>query len=138
MQVKEIMTRDVKSVGPEATLFEVAELMRDDDIGSVMVAEGNTLLGVVTDRDIVIRALADHRDVRSMKARDVMSNAVFCCTEDTPIDAVLAEMADERVRRVPVLNGAHHLVGVVSLGDLSQAKARRAGDALREISQPAQ
>lgn len=138
MQVKEIMTREVRSVGPDATLFEVAELMRDDDIGSVMITEGSTLLGVVTDRDIVIRALADHRDVRAMKAREVMSNAVFCCTEDTPIEAVLAEMADERVRRVPVLNGAHQLVGVVSLGDLSQAKARRAGDALREISQPAQ
>lgn len=138
MQVKEIMTREVRSVGPDATLFEVAELMRDDDIGSVMITDGSTLLGVVTDRDIVIRALADHRDVRAMKARDVMSNAVFCCTEDTPIDAVLAEMADERVRRVPVLNVAHQLVGVVSLGDLSQAKARRAGDALREISQPAQ
>ena len=136
MQVKEIMTRDVRSVGPDATLFEIAELMRDDDIGSVMIAEGDNLLGVVTDRDLVIRALAEHRDVRTVTAREVMSNAVFCCTEDTPVDAVLAEMADEQVRRVPVLNGAHHLVGVVSLGDLSQAKSKRAGDALREISQP--
>jgi CBS domain-containing protein len=136
MQVKEVMTRDVRSVGPEATLFEIAELMRDDDIGSVMVTQGNDLLGVVTDRDLVIRALAEHRDVRSVKAREVMSNGVFCCTEDTPVEAVLAEMADEQVRRVPVLDGAHHLVGVVSLGDLSQAKTKRAGDALREISQP--
>jgi CBS domain-containing protein len=136
MQVKEVMTRDVRSVGPEATLFEIAELMRDDDIGSVMVTQGNDLLGVVTDRDLVIRALAEHRDVRSVKAREVMSNAVFCCTEDTPVEAVLAEMADEQVRRVPVLDGAHHLVGVVSLGDLSQAKSKHAGDALREISQP--
>ncbi len=136
MQVKEVMTRDVRSVGPEATLFEIAELMRDDDIGSVMVTQGNDLLGVVTDRDLVIRALAEHRDVRSVKAREVMSNAVFCCTEDTPVEAVLAEMADEQVRRVPVLDGAHHLVGVVSLGDLSQATTKRAGDALREISQP--
>jgi CBS domain-containing protein len=136
MQVKEVMTRDVLSVGPEATLFEIAELMRDQDIGSVLVTRGNDLLGVVTDRDIVIRVIAEHRDVRSATARDVMSNAVFCCTEDAPIEAVIDEMADERVRRVPVLNAAHHVVGVVSLGDLSQEKAKRAGDALREISQP--
>ncbi len=138
MQVKEVMTRDVTSVGPDATLFELAELMRDEDIGSVLVTEGNQVLGVVTDRDIVVRGIADRRDLTSMKARDVMSEAVFCCTEDTPVEDVLAEMADEQVRRVPVLNGARQLVGVVSLGDLSQAKTRRAGDALREISQPPQ
>jgi CBS domain-containing protein len=138
MQVKEVMTRDVTSVGAETSLYEVAELMRDQDIGSVLVTDGNQVLGLVTDRDIVVRALAEHRDVASMKAREVMSDAVFCCTEDTPIEDVLAEMADEQVRRVPVLDGARHLVGVVSLGDLSQAKTRRAGDALREISQPPQ
>jgi CBS domain-containing protein len=137
MQVKEVMTREVASVGPEATLFEIAELMRDQDIGSVLVTKGNELLGVVTDRDIVIRAIAEHRDVRTARARDVMSEAVFCCTEDAPVEAVIDEMAGERVRRVPVLNGARHVVGVVSLGDLSQEKAKRAGDALREISQPA-
>jgi CBS domain-containing protein len=137
MQVKEVMTREVLSVGPEATLFEIAEIMRDGDIGSVMVTSEHELLGVVTDRDIVVRALAEHRDPRMVRAREVMSDAIFCCAEDTPVEAVLAEMADEQVRRVPVLNGARHLVGVVSLGDLSQAKARRAGDVLREISQPA-
>lgn len=138
MQVKEVMTRNVMSVGPEASLFEVATLMRDQDIGSVLITAGNEVLGVVTDRDLVVRALAEHRDMTAMKARDVMSDAVFCCTEDTPVEDVLAEMADEQVRRVPVLNGARHLVGVVSLGDLSQAKTRRAGDTLREISQPPQ
>jgi CBS domain-containing protein len=91
---------------------------------------------VITDRDIVVRALADHRDPMQTRAREVMSEAVFCCTEDTPIEDVLAEMADEQVRRVPVLNGARHLVGVVSLGDLSQAKSRGAGDTLLEFSQP--
>ena len=72
----------------------------------------------------------------SIKARDIMSDAVFCCSEDAPVEDVLEEMAEEQVRRVPVLDGARHLVGVVSLGDLSQAKTRRAGDALREISSP--
>lgn len=136
MQVKEVMTRDVLTVGPEASLFEVAELMRDEDIGAVLVTEGNDLLGVITDRDIVVRAIAEHRDVRAAKAREIMSEALFCCTEDAPIEAVIDEMAEERVRRVPVLNNARHVVGMVSLGDLSQEKARRAGDALREISQP--
>jgi len=136
MQVKEVMTRQVVSVGPDASLFEIAEAMRDKDVGSVLVTEGNEILGLVTDRDLVVRALAEHREGRTVKARDVMSNAVFCCTEDTPVEAVLDEMADEQVRRVPVLDGGRHLVGVVSLGDLSQAKARHAGDALREISRP--
>ena len=137
MQVKEVMSRDVMCVSPDASLFEVAELMRDEDIGSVLVTEGNELLGVITDRDIVVRAIAEHRDVRAATAREIMSEAVFCCTEDAPIEAVIEEMAAERVRRVPVLNGARHLVGLVSLGDLSQEKAKRAGDALREISHPA-
>ena len=136
MQVKEVMSREVMSVGPEATLFEVAELMRDEDIGSVLVTHGNDLLGMVTDRDIVIRAVAEHRDIRSAKASEIMTPAVFCCTEDAPIEDVIEEMAGEQVRRVPVLNGSHHVVGVVSLGDLSQEKTRRAGDALREISKP--
>ncbi len=138
MQVKEVMSRDVLSVGPDATLFEVAELMRDEDVGLVLVTEGTDLLGLITDRDIVVRAIAEHRDVRAAKARDIMSEAVCCCTEDAPIEAVIEEMAEERVRRVPVLNGARHVVGVVSLGDLSQEKSKRAGDALREISQPMQ
>ena len=136
MQVKEVMTREIRSVGPDATLFEIAEVMRDEDVGSVLITEGHDLVGVVTDRDLVVRALAEHRDARGMRAREVMSDAVFCCTEDTPVDDVLAGMADEQVRRVPVLNGARQIVGVVSLGDLSQAKARRAGDALRVISRP--
>ena len=138
MQVKEVMTRDVQSVSPNATLVEVAKMMREKDIGSVLIADGPDLLGVVTDRDIVIRAIAEGREPGVVRARDVMSDAVFCCTEDTPVEDVLAEMADEQIRRVPVVNGARHLVGVVSLGDLSQAKAKRAGDALREISQPPQ
>ena len=138
MQVKEVMTRDVQSVGPNATLVDVAKMMREKDIGSVMIADGPDLLGVVTDRDIVLRAIAEGREPAMVRARDVMSDAVFCCTEDTPIDAVLAEMVDEQIRRIPVLNGARHLVGVVSLGDLSQARSKRAGEALREISQPSQ
>ena len=134
MQVKEVMTREVMTVGPDASLYEVARIMRDDDIGSVLITEGHDVLGVVTDRDLVVRGIAEHRDVMMTRAREVMSEAVFCCTEDAPIEDVLAEMADEQVRRVPVLNGARHLVGVVSLGDLSQAKARSAGDVLKEIS----
>jgi CBS domain-containing protein len=134
MQVKEVMTRNVLSLGPEASAVDIAAMMRDQDVGSVIITEGNDLLGVVTDRDLVIRALADGRDPRTVTAREVMSDAVFCCTEDAPIEDVLDEMAEEQVRRIPVLDGARHLVGVVSLGDLSQAKAKRAGDALRDIS----
>jgi len=130
------MSRDMTAVGPDASLFEIAELMRDEDIGTVLVTENYHLLGVVTDRDMVIRALAERRNVQTVKARDVMSNALVCCTEDTPVEDVLSEMAQVQVRRIPVINAAQHVVGVVSLGDLSQEKAKSAGDALRVISQP--
>jgi CBS domain-containing protein len=109
--------------------------MRADDIGSVPVAHNNRLIGMVTDRDIVLRAVADGGEIERVTARQVMSASVLYCFEDENVATVLHNMGDNQVRRLPVLDRDKRLVGVVSLGDLSRAAHDKAGSALREISE---
>ena len=137
MQVKEVMTPRVTFVAPDAQIAEIASRMRDEDIGSVPVAENDRLVGMVTDRDIVIRGLAGAGDARNMRARDVMSPKILYCTEDQSVEEVLKNMGEQQVRRLPVVDRDKRLVGVVSLGDLSKAAEKKAGGALKDISQPA-
>lgn len=136
MQVSELMTADVCYVTPETKLSEVAQRMRDEDIGSIPVAENDRLIGMVTDRDIVIRAMPDGMDPRERTARDVMSPNILYCRASQSVDDVLENMAEQQVRRMPVVDEDKRLVGVVSLGDLSHAAERKAGDTLREMSRP--
>jgi CBS domain-containing protein len=137
MQIRDVMTSQVSMVRPDTPLSEVAKKMRDEDIGAVPVADGDKLIGMVTDRDIVTRALAETPDVSRIRARDVMSPKVLYCLEDDTVADVLLNMREEQVRRLPVVNKDKRLVGVVSLGDLSQAETHGAGDALAGITQPA-
>jgi len=137
MRVRELMTDSVKTVQPGATLPEVAKLMRDEDIGSVPVAENDKLIGMVTDRDIVIRGVADDGRLEAKCARDVMSQQVLYCREDESVEDVLKNMGEQQIRRLPVVNESKRLVGVVSIGDLStRARATKTGEALKEISKP--
>lgn len=136
MYVREVMTANVNYVAPDARIPEVARLMRDEDIGSVPVAENDRLIGMITDRDLVVRALADGLDLSAARAREVMSPKILYCIEDQSVDDVLNNMADNQVRRLPVINRQKRLVGMVSLGDLSRAADRRAGTTLKEITQP--
>ena len=137
MKVREIMTESVRTVGPETRIAEVARLMRDEDIGSVPVAENDRLIGMVTDRDIVVRGLADGGSRESLCARDVMSPKILYCHDDENVEDVLKNMGDQQVRRLPVLDAAKRLVGFVSIGDLSgEVKATKTGEALKEISKP--
>jgi CBS domain-containing protein len=137
MQIRDVMTSQVSVVKPEAALSEVARKMRDEDIGAVPVADADKLIGMVTDRDIVTRALAETSDVSRIRARDVMSPKVLYCMEDEAVVDVLENMREQQIRRLPVVNREKRLVGVVSLGDLSQAETHRAGDALAGISKTA-
>ena len=137
MQVSKVMTRNVSWVGPQSTIPEIARRMRAEDIGSVPIAEQDRLIGIVTDRDIVVRLVAEGGDLNSTTAREVMSPRILYCYEDQTVTDVLKNMADNQVRRLPVVIREKRLVGVVSLGDLSQAAKTRAGDALKEISEPA-
>jgi CBS domain-containing protein len=136
MNVARLMTRRVSWVGPDATLPEIARRMRAEDIGCVPVAHNDRLIGMVTDRDMILRAVAEGGEIERRTAREVMTDRVLYCFEDETIAAVLRTMADRQVRRLPVVSRAKRLVGVVSLGDLAHAAGEKAGDALKAISQP--
>jgi CBS domain-containing protein len=136
MNVRDIMTAKVLTVRPEASIFQIAKLMRDEDIGAVPVVENEKLIGIVTDRDIVIRALAESQPGKNMDARAVMSSRVLYCFEDQSVEEVLTNMGDQQVRRLPVVDRDKRLVGVVSLGDLSGSTSpANAGESLSQISE---
>ncbi len=135
MLVKEVMSDRVIRVSPDSSLQEIAIFMRDGDLGSIPVSEDDKLVGMITDRDIVIRAVAGTMEMHTLTARDVMSPSIKYCYEDQQLEEVLANMADERIRRLPVVSRDKRLVGIVSLGDLAKESSRReAGEALEEIS----
>jgi CBS domain-containing protein len=136
MQIRETMTKGVRVARPDAPVMELAKRMRDEDIGSIPVAENDKLIGMVTDRDIVTRCVAETADLSQVRARDVMSPKMLYCFEDDSVTDVLANMREQQVRRLPVVNRDKRLVGVVSIGDLSQIEAQSAGTALQGISRP--
>ena len=135
MKIKDVMTQDVSFVTPDAPVAEVAQRMRDDDIGAVPVVENDRMIGMVTDRDIVIRCVASG-SLQGATARMAMSPRVLYCYDDQSVNEILENMAEQQVRRLPVVNRDKRLVGVVSIGDLSQKSQRKAGESLKEISQP--
>ena len=135
MQIREVMTKTVKIVQPETRLAEIAQVMRDADIGSVLVGENERLIGMVTDRDLVIRGMADGEEFEERQARDVMSPRLLYCIETQSVEDVLDNMADQQVRRLPVVDVDKRLVGMVSIGDLCEAAhPARSGESLRGIS----
>src|SRR5579883_819474 len=119
MKVKEIMTRDVEIANPDDTLETAAKTMCDIDAGVLPVGENDRLVGVVTDRDIVVRGVAEALDPKTATLRDVMTDAIRYCFEDDEIEAVAAKMSEWQVRRIPILNREKRLVGIVSLGDIA-------------------
>jgi CBS domain-containing protein len=137
MKIQDVMTADVSFVGPDTPILEIARKMRDGDIGSTPVIENDRLAGIVTDRDIVVRVIAEGGDVRTKTARDAMSPGILYCYADDSVEAVLENMGGQQIRRLPVVDRDKRLVGVVSLGDLAlSGKRKAAGEALQEISQP--
>lgn len=136
MQVKDVMSKSFNWVPPEATLAEAAQIMKDQDIGFLPVGEEDRLIGTLTDRDITIRAVADNLDASS-SVKDVMTSKVMYCYDDQSVDEICSNMADVKVRRLPVVNRNKRLVGTVSLGDLSQKQTQESGEALRCITDAA-
>jgi CBS domain-containing protein len=135
MLVRDVMTIGVRMVRPEASIFQIAKMMRDDDIGAVPVVENDKLVGMVTDRDVVVRGLAAYPDLKNTTARSVMSSRVLYCFEDQSVEEVLDNMGDQQVRRMPVVDRDKRLAGMVSLGDLSATSAPdRTGYSLSQIS----
>jgi len=121
MKVKDMMHKGAEYVAPNAKLQVIAEKMRDYDVGAIPVCEGGKTIGLVTDRDIAVRALANGKDLSKLEAKDVMSKDVIFCRDSEEAEDAIRIMEDNKVRRLPVLNEAKKLVGMVSLGDISHA-----------------
>jgi CBS domain-containing protein len=133
--LKDIMTPDLTTVDPRATLKEVATLMKEQGIGNVLIMDGDMLTGIITDRDIVVRAVAYGHDFGT-PATDYATGDVFTMSADTPVEAAAREMSHRQLRRLPVTEDGR-VTGIVSLGDLA-VRARTGADetALKGISQP--
>ena len=123
-KVTEIMHVGVEAVSPGAKLSQIARLMLDKDIGAVPVSSGNQLVGMVTDRDIALRALANGSDPASLKASDVMTKPVVYCRADETIEGAVRIMEARQIRRLPVIDEGSKVVGMLSLGDISQCGHR--------------
>jgi CBS domain-containing protein len=135
MQVKECMTREVRVISPDDTIERAAQLMGQIDSGVLPVGENDRLVGMITDRDIAIRGVAEGCGP-SAKVRDVMSQEVKYCFDDAETDEVLDNMAQIQVRRMPVVDHDKRLVGIVSIGDLAKEDHSDTGRALGDIAQP--
>ena len=137
MKVSEAMTRGAHIARPDETLQAVSRRMAEKDIGFLPVGDDDRLVGTITDRDIVVRALAEGRDGLAL-VRDVMTRDVKYCFEDEEMDHVIHNMGDNQIRRLPVVDRGKRLVGVVSLADGAlKDNPETAGDALTEIVEPA-
>ena len=138
MKVNEIMTQDVRLLNPENSIREAAILMDEIDAGALPVGENDRLVGMITDRDIAIRAIAAGRGPKTL-VREVMSSEVLYCFEDQDLDEVCRNISDIKVRRLPVMNREKRLVGILSLGDMAQKADGSGGqvaDTLKAISRP--
>ena len=136
MKIREVMTQDVKVAGPDQTLAEAARMMAECDAGALPVGEDDRLVGMLTDRDIVIRGVA--KDLGpDTPIREVMSKEVLYCFQDEDVEHVADNMGEQQVRRLPVLDREKRLVGIVSIGDLAaHAKPKTSGQAITAISRP--
>lgn len=136
MRVSDAMTREVRVASPGQSIREVAKIMAEIDAGSMPVGDNDRLVGMITDRDIAIRAVAEGKGPDT-PVRDVMSSEkVLYCYEDEELDKVAKNMSEQQVRRMPVVNREKRLVGIVSFGNLAQSEARSAAKAAKGVTKP--
>ena len=135
MKVKDVMHRGVTWVEPGTSIREIAQMMRDADIGSVPVGENDRLVGIVTDRDIICRGIADSADCNGLTARDVMSKPIIYCRADDELEYALRIMEKNKIRRLPVIDENKRLAGILALGDISEIGGQEmAGEVMRSVS----
>ncbi len=134
-QLRDVMTSDVKAVAPDATAQEAAGFMLSADTGSIPVTDGERVIGMITDRDIAVRGVAEGKGP-DCSVRDLMSENIICARDTDDVLAVAQRMSDAQVRRLPVVDADDRLIGMVSLGDLSrEAQESAASTALEGVSQ---
>lgn len=138
MQLKDIMTKNVKIIPQNASVRDAAKLMKEIDTGFIPVMENNRVIGTITDRDIVVRSIAEGRDPNDTRVHDVMTSEFFFCYEDDDVKKAAKLMSDKQIRRIPIINHNNELVGVVALGDLAvdNRNDKMSGDILEDISKP--
>ena len=136
-KLKDLMSRDVQVISPDGTIKEAAQQMRKGNFGMMPVGENDRMIGTISDRDIVIRAVAEGKDP-STKVREVMSEGIVWAYEEDSVDDAAKLMGDRQIRRLPIVNADKRLVGIVALGDFAVVSAdiEVAGEALSEISKP--
>ena|SRR5215204_351831 len=138
MQIKEIMSRNVEVIHPDSFIQEAAAKMKTFDVGSLPVCDNQRLLGVVTDRDLALRAVAAGRDPSTTKVSETMTPELIYCFEDENVKEAAKLMERHQIRRLPILDREKRLVGIVSLGDLAveTGNEKLSGKVLEEVSEP--
>lgn len=132
--VRELMSQDVTTVAPDATVMDAAKLIKEKDVGPLPVVENGRLVGIVTDRDIVVRVLAEGRDPGSTPVRDAASEDLVTISADQELDEALRLLAEHQVRRLPVVEG-DRLLGIIAQADVArEASASKTGEVVEEIS----
>ena len=135
--IQDVMTRDVQSISPQDTVQRAAQLMDELNVGSIPVIDGQNLVGMITDRDITVRATAAGQAPGSTRVGDVMSTDVRTCSPNQTVDEVLGQMGDVQIRRVPVVDrSSQQVVGIVSMGDMATRHSDGLERALEEVSSP--
>lgn len=135
MNIREIMSSDVRCTGPNNTLVEAAGLMRSLDAGAIPVCDNDRLAGMVTDRDIALRAVADGRDPGKTRVNEVMTPGIVYVFDDQSVEEASNVMEKNQIRRLPVLNRDKRLVGIVSLGDIAvSSRPATGGEVLKAVS----
>ncbi len=139
-QLKEIMTPSVEIISPRATAADAARKMKDLDVGAIPVCDGEKLLGMITDRDLVLRVMAIGRDPVQALVSDAMTPGVVFCYDDEEAETAAGLMAEKQIRRLPILARNNRLVGIVSLGDLvvDGLDTQTSGAVLHDVSDPSQ
>lgn len=139
MQLKEMMTTPVQTVTPDSSLEEVAKKMRTQDVGSLPVCDNNKIVGIVTDRDIAIRGVADGLNPAQTKVREVMTTQVHSCPAETDANEAFKIMEDKQIRRLIVTDQTQNPIGIISLGDIAlRVHQKQAGEVVKEVSKDRQ
>jgi len=139
IQIKEIMTRDVATIHPQASVQEAARKMTERDVGMLPICDGDRVVGLLTDRDITIRAIAEGRNPTRTKVSEIMTAEFFYCFDHEDVQTAVESFEQKQIRRLPVFNRKKQLVGVLSIGDFAVDIGNKllAGEVLKKVSEPA-
>lgn len=135
MKVKDVMHTGVEWVSPDTPVADVAKKMREHDVGAIPVGEDDRLIGMVTDRDITIRAVAGDKDISELSAREVMTSGVVYCRDTEDVGDAIRIMESKQIRRLPVIDENKRMVGIIALGDISHSGSRDlAAEVMKAVS----